>query len=225
MNGRFCIQRVEYRLDENNIRAAVNQPACGLNISLAQIIIGYIARARVIHIGRNRGRAIGRPQGTGDITRSVGGFGFHCIAGFAGNARTFQIKLIRQVLHVVIGLRDRGRGKCIGADNVAAGLQISGVNIADNIGLAQCQEIIIAFYIDMKIGKARPAIILFRQIMALDHRAHRPVKDHDAAADNLTQQLVSAFTIPTHTTSLSCWSPPKPKMRQTAKVKSAWFSV
>src|SRR5205823_12919169 len=68
---------------------------------------------------------VGRSDGAGDKAR---------LAVLSGDARgggarepgALAIELVGEVRHVVVGLRDRGRGKRVGGDDVGAGAQIVG---------------------------------------------------------------------------------------------------
>jgi hypothetical protein len=55
--------------------------------------------------------------------------------------------------------------------------------------LRQAQHIVVAFDVAVVSGKARAAIIGFFQLAALDHRAHRAIKDQDAGAERLRQRI------------------------------------
>ena len=176
MQSGFGIECVENRLDQNNICATLNQTTCGLAIGFAQLVIGDVAQARIVHIGRDGTCAIGRANGTGHIARPRRVFGFHRIASLTRQFCALDIQLIGQAFHIVIGLRDGGGGKRIGFDNIAARLQKYGVNISNNIGLGQRQQIIIAGHIGLVIGKPRAAIGRLIKLMTLNHRAHRAVE-------------------------------------------------
>ena len=52
-NCGFGIQRVENSFNQYDIRATINQPACGVGVSFDQFVKAYIAKARIIDIGRH----------------------------------------------------------------------------------------------------------------------------------------------------------------------------
>ena len=60
------VERVEDRLDQQHVDAAVDQAAHLLAIGLAQLVEGDGAEARIEHVGRDRGGAVGRADGAGD---------------------------------------------------------------------------------------------------------------------------------------------------------------
>jgi len=53
------------------------------------------------------------------------------------------------------------------------------VDVADQFGLRQDEQVVVAPQRMGMVGKARAAEVFFREAMALDHRAHRPVEDQN----------------------------------------------
>ena len=224
MNRRFGVERIENRFDQDNISAAVNQTACRFRIGFAQFIISDIAHTRIIHIRRNRAGAIGRPQGTRHITWARRVCRFHRIAGLARQLGAFQIQLIGQMLHVIIGLRNGGGRKCIGLNNITARREIGRVNVANNIRLGQRQQIIISRNISVIIGETITAIGRFIQLMTLNHCAHCTVKHKNSVSRQPVQFCNACVACPTHNIPQYA-AAPSFKIRHTANVKSAWLSV
>ena len=66
---RLGVERVEDRLDQQQVGAAVDQPARLLAIGRAQFVEGDGAEARIADVGRDRGGAVGRADGAGDEAR------------------------------------------------------------------------------------------------------------------------------------------------------------
>ncbi len=67
------VERVEDRLDEQQVRAAVDQAVGLLEIGVDQLDEGDVAGARVVDVRGDRGRAVGRTRGR--RRRSAGGSG------------------------------------------------------------------------------------------------------------------------------------------------------
>ena len=62
------------------------------------------------------------------------------------------------------------------------------MNVFDYLGLCDVQQVIVAFEIfAAPIRKPRAAKIGLRQLALLNHRAHRPINDHDALAQQTLQ--------------------------------------
>ncbi len=120
---RLGVQRVEDGFDQQQIGAAVEQAVDLLAIGLAQIVKGDGAIAGVGYVGRDRGGAVGRAQRAGDKTR-LAVLGADALGGGARQLGAFEVEFIGEVRHLVIGLRDRGRGEGVGGDDVGAGAQI-----------------------------------------------------------------------------------------------------
>ena len=68
---RLGVQRVEHRLDQDDVGAALDQPAHLLRVGLAQLVEVDVAEAGIVDVGRDRRRAVGRPDGAGDEARLV----------------------------------------------------------------------------------------------------------------------------------------------------------
>ncbi len=54
------------------------------------------------------------------------------------------------------------------------------VQVGDDVGPGQAQDVVIALHLTDVMGEALAAEILFRQVAALDHHAPGPVEDEDA---------------------------------------------
>jgi chaperonin GroEL len=68
--------------------------------------------------------------------------------------------------------------------SVGAGLEVLGVNRADHRRLSQHQQVIVAPEVLRMIGEALATVVRFRQAIALDHGAERPVEDQNALPEN-----------------------------------------
>ena len=204
------VERVEDGLDHQQIRAAIQQAADGLAITLHQLIETDVARAGIVHVRRDRSGTRGRSQHAGDEARLVRNLRLEFIAHPARQFRAGQIQFIGQVCHAVIGQRHGGGIECAGLDDVRARRQIFGVDAADDVRLGQQQQVVVAFDIDRMVGKGpardvvvcktlwiftvqhRAPIVFLGQFVALDHRAHRTVQDQDALPDELFDRVGNA---------------------------------
>jgi hypothetical protein len=99
-----------------------------------------------------------------------------------GKFRTFEVQLIGEIRHVVVGLRDRGRGEGVGRDDIGAGAQIFGVDVLDRLGLREDQQVVVAPNVAMEILEAFAAESGLVELQALDHGAHGAVEHEDAFA-------------------------------------------
>ena len=69
---RLGVEGVEDRLDEQQVGAAVDQAAGLLEVRRDELVVGDVAGARVVDVGRDRRGAVGRAEGAGDEPRVVG---------------------------------------------------------------------------------------------------------------------------------------------------------
>ncbi len=183
-NGVECrlgVQRVEDGFDQQQVGAAVQEPVDLFAIGLAQIVEGDGAIAGVGNVGRDRRGAIGRSQCAGDEAR-LAVLGADAHRRGAGEFCAVAVQFVGEVRHVVVGLRDRGRGERIGRDDVGARAQVSRVDVLDRLRLRQDQKVVVAADIAMKIRETRAAKRGFVILQALDHGAHGAVEHQDALA-------------------------------------------
>ena len=184
------VERVEDRLDQKQVRAAVEQPPHLLGVGLAQLIEGDGAEARIAHVRRDRRRAVGRTDRARDEALAL----ILVLGGQRGGAhqpRTLEVQLIRDVLHAVIGLRDRRRGERVGRNDVGAGAEVGEMDVAHRLRLAKIQQIVVAAYLAVPGIEARAAIAGLVQFVFLDHRAHRAVEHEDALGRLFAQGLIN----------------------------------
>ena len=183
---RLGVQRVEDGFDQQQIGAAVEQAVDLLAIGLAQIVEGDGAVAGIGNVGRDRGGAVGRAERAGDKAR-LAVFGGDALGGGARELGAVAVELIGEVRHVVVGLRDRGRGERVGGDDVGAGAQIFGVDVLDRLRLGQDQQIVVAADVAMEIRETLAAKRGLVILQALDHGAHGAVEHQDAFAGGREQ--------------------------------------
>ena len=69
---RLGVERVEDRLDQEQVGAALDQRLGALGVGSDQLVEGDGAEARVVHIGRDRRGAVGGPEHAGDEARPAG---------------------------------------------------------------------------------------------------------------------------------------------------------
>jgi hypothetical protein len=110
------------------------------------------------------------------------------VRGLARELCGFEVQLVGQRLHAVVVQRDDLGIEGIGLDQVGAGGQVLSVDLQDHLRPGQHQQVVVALQILVPAGEARTAVIGLLQLVALDHRAHGPVDDEDAFA----QQRVEA---------------------------------
>ena len=178
---RLGVERIEDRFDQDQIRAAIDQPFDLLAIGDAQLIETGGAIARIVHVRRNGRRAVGRPDRPGHKPASAV-FGLGTDRGALGGLRPGDVELIGQRLHAVIGLGDGGARKRVGLQQIRARHGIGEVDIFDELGFCDDQKIVIALQRLVPIGKPLAAEVFFRELFELDHCAHGAVENEDTLA-------------------------------------------
>ncbi len=180
---RLAVQRVEDRLAEDEIGAAVEETAQALGVGRDQLVEGDVAEARIVDVGRDRRRLARRPEHAGDEARAVRRFRGELVGRLAGEPRRGEVELVRERFQPVVGERGRVRVERVGLDDVRARGEVLPVNRADELRLGEHEQVVRALEVDRRVGEARAAEVGFTEPVALDHRPHRAVEDQDPAVE------------------------------------------
>jgi hypothetical protein len=140
-----------------------HSPRDGFAVGGDQFVEAGVAVARVVDVGRDRRRARGRAEAAGDEARPARVAGGELVAGRARQLRAGDVQLVHDGFEVVVGLRDAGRVEGVGFDDVRASRQILGVDRADQIGLGQQQQVVVALQVVRMRGEAAAAVIRLLQ--------------------------------------------------------------
>src|SRR5690606_37793185 len=186
-NGRLGVEGVEDGLDQDQVGAALDQAAGGFAVVFHQCIEGDIAVAGIVHVRRQRAGATGRPEYPGNEARPVRRFGGLLVTYAAGEAGAFQVQLIGQLFHAIVGLGDPSGVEGVGLDDVRTGIQISLVDGGDGVGAGQHQLVVVALEVARPVSEAFTAKISFLQSVTLDHGAHATVEYQNALAQSIIQ--------------------------------------
>ncbi len=189
------VEGVENGFDEDQVRAAFDQALGGLGVVLHQFIEGHVAVAGVVHIRRQRAGTAGRAEHAGDeawLVRRLQGLG---VGHLARDAGTFYVQLVGERLHAVIGLGHLGGVEGVGFEDVGAGIQVRLLDGGDDVRTAEQQQVVVTPDVARPVGKPFAAVVLFFQLIALDHRAHAAVEDQDAFLEGLVKGLQTSATI------------------------------
>ena len=182
---RLGVERVEDRLDQEQVAAAFEQALGLLAVGGAQLGEGDVARRRIVDVGADARRLRRRPERAGDEARLVGAA--VAVAGGARQARAGDVHLAGEGAEVVVGLGHRGRAEGVGLDDVGAGGEVLLVDRGDHVGPGHLQQVVVALQALRMVLEALAAVVGLGQAMALDHRAHRAVEDDDPLLQDLRQ--------------------------------------
>ncbi len=179
------VQGVEDRLDEDHVGAALDESAKRFGVGGAKPGEVDVAKARVVHVGRDGRGAIGRSQHAGHPARVVRLGGHGRVGRFAGDSRRGQVELEDSLLESIVGLGNRGAVESVRLDDVRAGGEERGVDFAHEVRLGDAQQIVIAAHVAAMIGELTTPEIRLGERMRLNHGAHGAVEHHDTLAQAL----------------------------------------
>ncbi len=113
---RLGVERVEDRLDQQHVDAALDEAGDLLAIGLGQLAERHRAVSGILDLGRQRQRDVGRPDRAGDPALAAVGGG-RGVDGAAGEPGAGDVDLVdqRRVVEAVLALGDGGRRERVGA--------------------------------------------------------------------------------------------------------------
>ena len=180
---RLRVERVEYRLDQQQVAPAIHQTPRLFEIGVPQRVERGGAKRRVVHVRRDRQRPIRRPDCAGHEPRAVrGAFGPH-VDGGPGKAGGLDVQLIYNRLERVVRLSNGGAAERVGLDDVAARLQIRVMDPADHVRPGQHEQVVVPLQVARMAGEALAAKRRLVERVTLNHRAHGAVHHEDAFAE------------------------------------------
>ena len=124
--------------------------------------------------------AVGRPIAPATKRGRSGVFFVHSSHAALREARALEVQLVGDRLEQVVGLRDGRAAERVGLDDVGAGGEVLAVDLADDVGPRQDQQVVVAAQILRVVLEPLAAEIGLGGLVALDHRPHRAVEDEDA---------------------------------------------
>jgi len=179
------VQRVEDGLDQQDVDAAFDQRPHLLGVGLAQLVEAHVARARVVDVGRDRRGLRLRADRAGHEARPLGRR--EPVAGLAREPGRGQVHLAGQVREPVVALGDGRCAEGVGLDDVGPGGQVLLVDLADDLGLRERQQLVVALDVVPEVGEALAAVGRLVEPVALDHGPHRAVEDQDPVLEQFAQ--------------------------------------
>ncbi len=153
------------------------RPRRGIEVRRDELVEGHVAGARVVDVGRDRGRAGRRAERAGDVPRPLRGRDL--VRDPAGQPRRLEVELVGQLLHAVVGQRDRGGVEGVGLDDVGAGLEVLAVDAGDDLRLGERQQVVVALQVARPVGEPLAAVARLGGTVALDRGTHGAVEHQD----------------------------------------------
>ena len=185
---RLRVQRVEDRLDEQHVRAAVEETAGLLRVGVADRVEGHGAERRIVDLRRDRQRAVRRADRPGDEAGPLRRARRPAVGRLPGEPRGGDVHLVGRRLEPVVGLRDGRRGERVGLDDVRAGGEVRLVNPDDRLGLRQHEDVVVALQLVRMIGEARPPEVRLLEPQGLHHGRHGAVEHQDALGERRVER-------------------------------------
>ena len=97
-------------------------------------------------------------------------------------ARAFAVQFDSEAAHVVVGLGDDGRAEGVCLEHVGAGSEVGTVDVANDIGSGEDEEVVVAPHILVPAGEALAPEGGLIEAQLLDLGRHRPIEDEDPLA-------------------------------------------
>ena len=192
---RLGVERVEDRLDEQHVGAPFDQSAGLLAVGLGQLREGHLARGGVAHVGRHRGRAVGRPHRARDEA-GLRGVALRILVGRrTGDGGRRAGNLSREVAYAVVGQRDGVGVERVGGYQVGAGLEVARMDFADDVGPRQVEQVVAAAQLSGQLAEPLAAVVRLGEPVALDHRAEAAVEQQDALLQGVVESVVRHLTV------------------------------
>ena len=182
---RLRVQRVEDRLDEEQVGTALRERGDLLGVALADLVERDRAEARVVDLRRDRERDVERPDRPRDEAGPVGRPRRPLVGCLAREPRPGTAHVRGEVLDRVVGLPDRRRRERVRRRDVRPGGEVLVVDLGDELGPRQVQEIRVALDVAAVVGEQRAAILGLREPLPVDEDAPRPVVDRDPLIHDL----------------------------------------
>ena len=185
IDSRLGIKRIEHRFEQQQIHTALNQCARLNFIRCSQLLERYLTRCGVIHIGRNRRRAIGRAHRACHQTRFRGVCRRITIGNLACHLCCRTIQLGHILLQPIVGHRHRIGIETTRRNDVGARAIICVVNLGNHLRARQHQQIVAPLDRRRPLGKTLTTIVLLSQSISLHHRTHTTVQQQYALREQL----------------------------------------
>ena len=182
-------ERVEDRLAEEEVGAGVDEGVDLLAVGVAHLEERHVALGGVVDVAGHRQRLVRRPDGAGDegVLARVGGL--EGVDGLAGDLDRLGVQLADEVRHRVVFHRDGRAVEGVGLEDVGAGVEVGAVDVADDGGLGDDEQVVVALELSGVVLETVAAVVLLLQFELLDHGAHRAVEVDDALAQEGLEAL------------------------------------
>ena len=181
------VERVEHRLDQQEIGSAIHKAPCLLAVGRLQCLEGRVAKGWIRDIRRQGSRHVGGADRPCHEARAVR---LRVVAGVHGlppNAGGGHIQFIGQVGEAKVRQGNAGGRKGVGGYDVRPGIQVLPVDVPNDPGLGQAQQVVAAHDGRHMVPEPVAGVVRGGQPLFLKQRAHGTVQDQDALGGGLHQ--------------------------------------
>ncbi|RMR97359.1 hypothetical protein ALP75_205063 [Pseudomonas syringae pv. actinidiae] len=194
-DGCFGVEGVEDGFDQDQVGAALDQAFGGFGVVLHQFVERDVAIAGIVDVRRQRAGAAGRAEHAGNEARFVRGFEGFGVCDLAGQTGAFDVQLVNDRFHAVIGLGHLCGVEGIGFEDVGTGIQIRLLDGADHVWTGQDQQVVVALDVAWPFGKAFAPVVFFLEPVALDHGAHAAIEDQNPLFQSSDKGLMAGAAV------------------------------
>ncbi len=148
------------------------------------MVEGDVAVAGVVNVWGYGEGLVGGAEATGDEAGLVGvalGVGVGDLAGESGG---FAVDLVHAVFEAELGEAVAGGGEGVGGEEVGAGVEVAALDVADEVGLCEYEDVNAALEVVGVVGEAVAAVVSLAESLGLEHDSPGAVHDHDAAFED-----------------------------------------
>jgi hypothetical protein len=200
---RLGVQRIEDRLDQEDVGAAGDQRADLLDVRRLDLIERDDAEAGVIGIGRvgeRHGQRADRsghepplPIGAADLVGPLAALASRDLVDLVREVpeelvlddllvelRILAAAVLARVVDEELALRDARRSERVGLDDVRAGFEEAPVDVADHVRLREREDVAVVEQVLGRVLEPLAANVCLGHPVRADGRAHRAVDDGDA---------------------------------------------
>ena len=181
------VQRVEDRLDEQEIDAAVAERPDLLLVRGLHLVEGDGTVGSVFDLRRERERHVQRADRAGDEARLVGAARGPRIGRRACEPRAFEAHLRRDMSEGVVRLPDRGRRERVRRRDVRASREVRVVDLRDDRRRGEVEEVGIALDVVRMRGEALAAVLLLGEPAPMDEHAPGAVEHEDSLGEEFLE--------------------------------------
>ena len=163
----FGVQRVEDRLDQEQVHPALVERRDLLGVRLLDLVERVRAVGRILDARREGERDVQRPDRARDEAAEL-------VRDLAREPRARDAHLVGVVLERVVGLADRRGGERVRGGDVRAGLEVRAVDRGHDLGPRDVEEIRVAGDVARMVAEALAAVGLLPRTSRWISTPHEP---------------------------------------------------